>query len=464
MSDEGSSADRLARALAAQWWVDDVTIDGVTGDVELSTSAPPDLRGVYEVIERGGEGAGTVTIDGPSGAWAVHYADGEVRDVSRVGGTYTVNRLSRLERVFHGLAVFGVYLLYATAITIPAAFVMTTPIDLVGVGPVVGIGTMLLVGVGCVIGGMGLFLAVPGLTSGAATAEPGRDVPGFDALSPADRAALVAVDDAKSEREVTALLRERQALGLVGAFGFAAYVGLVGWLNAGAVGLLVATGLFPLRSVLQLASAWHLLGRVEPLDDPYVDELLSGIRATAGSGVDPTVVGVGDPDAPVHGTAAMAVPSLDRIFVPRADVEKLHRDELEAILAHEYEHVRAHAPVGLVLLHAGLVLVPGLALLASGATPSPLVLGLGLAGYFGAVRAALSLVRRRWEFEADAFASEVASPLGLAFALVRVTDRPVIDGADTGRRSGPTGELFGTHPYPHRRFARLVRAATERPE
>lgn len=464
MSEDWSPAARLAAALETEWWVDDVTLDGVTGDVSLSASEPPDLRAVYEAIERQGEGAGAVRVDGPSGAWAIDHADGEVRDVFRIGGAYTVNRLSPLERVFHGLAVLGVYLLFAAAITIPAALVLRTPLDLIGVGPVVGIGAMLLVGVGCVMGGMALFLAVPGLTSGAVTADSGSDVAGFDALSPADRAALVAIDDAKSDRESTALLREKQPLGLLGAFGFAAYLGLVGWLNAGAVGLLVATGLFPLRSILRLASTWLLLGRVESLDDPAVDELLERIREAAGSAVDPTIVGFGDPAAPVHGTAAMAVPSLDRIFVPLADVEKLHRDELEAILAHEYEHVRAHAPVGLVVLHAGLVLVPGLALLASGGTPSPLVLGLGLVGYFTAIAATLALVRRRWEYRADAFASEVASPLGLAFALTRVTDRPVIDTADASLLSGPTGELFGAHPYPHRRFARLVRAATARPE
>lgn len=462
MSDgEPVATNRLSTALCEKWWIDEVTVDDGAGVIEILTSEAPDLRAVYDAVERLGDGGGTVTVDGPSGAWAVDHVGGEVRDVRRVGGEYTVHRLSPLERFFHGLTVFGLYVIFAAVVTAVTALFLTTPLSLLGVDPLVGSIAVFVLGINCMVGGVVAFLAVPGLTSGEVQAHPGDGIDGFDELSPADRAALIATDDAKSERNLDAILRPNQALGHVGSLGFAAYLVLIGWVNAGAVGVLVVTGLYALWTVFQVGTTLFILGSLDPLDDGYVNELYTEIREAAGWEAKPDIVGFGDVDAPIQENVAMAVPSLNLIFLPLADVEKLHRDELQAMLAHEYAHVQLHSPLGLVLSKAVLVLLPGIALLVTGATPSALVIGGGLLGYFALVNAVLATVRRRWEYQADAFACEVASPHGLAFALTRLTDQHVIDATDDSILSGPTGELYGSYPYPHRRMVRVLRDARE---
>lgn len=461
MSDHEPSAVRcLAAALGDLWWVDEVTVDDAES-ITVRSSDRPDLRAVYDAVERLGEGEGTVTVDGPSASWAVEHGDGAVRDVHRVGGRYTVRRLSSPERLFVGVTLFGTYVVLAAVVTAAAGFFLTTPLALLDVGTVAGVAGMLGVGILCVVVGAVAFAVAPGATDGERAGDPGGDVAGFEALSPADRAALVAADDAKSERDPSALLRSQPALGVVGRFGFVAYLGVVGWLTAGAVGVLVAGGLFALWTVLRLRGTLAVLAALDPLDDEYVNELVAEIRDAAGAETTPTIYGFGDADGPVHGDAATALPELNAILVPMADVEKLHRDELQAILAHEYEHVRSHYPLVLALLRAALVLLPGVVLLATGATPSALAVGGGLFGYLALVDAVLAVVRRRWEYRADAFAGEVVSPLALAFALTRVADRHVVDADAASILSWPTGELYGSHPYPHRRLARLLRAARE---
>jgi len=130
---EQSATEALATSFQGEWWVDETSVDEETDAIELTTSEAPDMRNVYRTVERLGD-EGTVTVDGPSGSWAVEYAKGDVRDVKRVGGAYTVQRLSLLERFFQGLNMFGVYVIFAAIVTAVASFFSTTPLSLVDVG------------------------------------------------------------------------------------------------------------------------------------------------------------------------------------------------------------------------------------------------------------------------------------------------------------------------------------------
>lgn len=443
-----TGAADLEAAFADEHWVEAHTVED--GTVKLRASGAPDLRSVYDVIRAEASGDGAVFVLGDGQEWRVGYEDGSVVDVEREGSEYTARRMTLGQRLVSAVSFGGAYVGIGALITAVASVFMTTPVTAIE-------------GLGVAVVGLVVFLvsnAFNGVweevTGGAVAEQPGGDLPGFDALPETDRAALVAIDDEKSSRNLGALVGQYRLSPRLLNVGLVVYVMVLGYVNYGGAGVLAAGLLFSLRPAAGVALAALLAAGLEEASSPRAKTSFEAVHEAVGGATKPRLLEYGDSDNPVHENCAMAIPELDVIVLPKADVEKFHDDELRATIAHEYRHVQSHSPMVLTLVKVGLLLAPGIVLLATGATPAIRPLAGALYAALVVGLAVLALVRRRWESQADETAAGVGSPLGMAFALTRLTDRHVVDAEGQSLLTGASGQLYGSHPYPRRRVGRLL--------
>lgn len=452
VADEPTELDSLRFELRDEEWVSRTTRDGET--VTVTTEVAPNLRSVYRAIEAGNYEQGVVRVEGQEQAWEVSFEAGEVGDVERTDGQYTVLRMSAVEVLCRGLMMLGVYGAIAAVITGVASLLLETPLTLIESG------IALLASIVVAVVALVLFIVVPGMSWGANPGKPGEGLRNFERLSQLEQAALVAIDDAKSVRNQDDLLERNRLPTVLVSLGFVAYLFVLAFINFGAIGLIAMGVVAGIRLVFSALATHSIVSNLRTLDDPRVQESLDEIHEDSDGTIRPDVLKYGDTDNPVHENVAMAIPRANAILFPEADAKQFEDDEVKATLAHEYKHAQSHAPMTLAWVKMGLLLVPGIALLATGMAIDPLQLAGGLFVYFAIVTALLAAFVRRWERQADAFASEHASPIGLVFALSKLTDKHIIDAQGDSLMSAGVNEMYASHPMTHRRVTTLVDEAT----
>jgi Zn-dependent protease with chaperone function len=203
----------------------------------------------------------------------------------------------------------------------------------------------------------------------------------------------------------------------------------------------------------------------------------------------------------INAFAAGRGPADAVIAVTRGCLERLDRDQLQGVLAHEFSHLlhgdgrlnirllgllhglTAPGALGLWLLHSATPSLSSRGRLARGGFPGQLLAGglLAAIGYLGVLLARLirAAVSRQREFLADAAAVQFTrQPRGLAGALRRIRDEaagPALRTAQAealshmlfaGAAHGWFGRLLASHPPLDARIARIypafVRPATRR--
>jgi heat shock protein HtpX len=261
------------------------------------------------------------------------------------------------------------------------------------------------------------------------------------------------------------------ALGFVGLFGVAAIVwSLVGYYAGD-------------RMVLSVSGARRISHDVEPRLWNVVEEM----TIAAGLGQPPAVYVIEDP-AP-NAFATGRDPAHSSIAVTRGLLDKLNRDELQGVVAHEMSHVRNYdirfatlvgILVGLIALVADLFLRArwfGFGGRRSGDGGGGVGVVLMLVAFLFAILAPLAArivqfaISRRRELLADATAVELTrNPLGLAGALQKIADDPAklrmgnratahLYIANPLRKVKEVSGLFDTHPPIQQRIDLLLAMA-----
>ena len=456
MSSGDDLSSLLPAELASEQWVDSGTYQ--SGTVRIAASGIPDLRTVADSVDSLGIDDTTVVVTGDTQEWTVGVTDGEVVSVERTEGTYTVRRTSTAEQLLWGLGIAGFVLALSGALTAVGGFVVETPLGFVDSVGVVAVGGVLFG-----IGAVGSRVA-PGATTGPRTATPGEGIDGFDRLDDVDQAALVAFDDVKTERNsAVEALRQRGSLSeRLSGTAFSSYLFALAFINWGGVGVLALGAALGARKLLAALGTSGLVDQMEPLDSERAQTFLSEIHGNSDHDERPALATYGDRTSPVHESVPFAVPRTNTIVVPQADANRLRDDELRAVLAHEYKHIVSHYPGSLGFVSALAFLLPGFVVLFTGLSPTPVQFGVGLFLYFASFSLAIGLVVRRWEWQADAFATDHAPPLGLARALTRLTDRPTLNRNDQTVFADDLSDVYSSHPIPHERVASLVETAVGR--
>lgn len=255
----------------------------------------------------------------------------------------------------------------------------------------------------------------------------------------------------------------------------AALLGLMGWLFAGAEGMVWAllVGLF--ASVLGPGLTPGLLLRhfhareLSPRRFPQLQQVVLELSRRAGLDQVPRLYWIPDNqlNAFTAGSGEHAV-----LAVSDGLLRALSPRELTGVLAHEISHLqhndlwllnlagsvgRLTALLGqfgqiLVLLLLPLSVVGGVQI-------SPLVLLLLILAPWGSLLLQLALSRSR-EYDADLGAVELThDPVGLAMALKKLERHQEISWLNPwhwGRRQGPGGDLLRTHPITPKRIERLL--------
>ena len=431
----------------------DVDTDGIT----VVSGEYPHLRSAYNIIEAFATGSGVVNVVNLEQGWRIEYEDGEVGEVERIHGEYTVKSLSFPERILSGITQAGVLVAFAGIITALASLILATPFSFLESLAVVG-GGILIYLVSSV-----LFVIVPGVTSGERKVDPEEVVPGFEKLPSKDRAALIAMDDTKSGRSVSDYIRSNGTIPKLASMAFWSYIGVLAYLNFSGVGILVFGILLSLSWLLRATLLSSARSFFDPAEESwsYITSIVDYIHERGGNGQRPTTLEYGDVNNPVQENVAAAIPEMNIILLPSSDLKNLPEDEMEAIVAHEYKHVASHYPLVLGFLYAILLWTPGVALILSGVEPTALQVGVGLFVYFAVARGVFALISRVWENQADDFASEVASPLALAFALSRLVPEHTVGNETDSLLANSVPEMYGSHPVPRRRVSELIKRAVE---
>jgi len=438
----------IASVLNGAGWTSKVAIED--DEIHAETVETPNLRDVYDAIAHESDGCGVVIVDGQEQQFAIEYENGEVTDIEQRSGSYTINRMSRLERLFSSLASVSLFLIIGSILTGLVGLVLETPFSFVE--SVLGV----------VAGIIGFFMfsvltgVVPGMTYGTQDGTPGDGIAGFDRLERAQQLALIAIDDAKSMRNESYQYGQKTVLTSAGVMVLFSYLFVLGYINFGAIGLIGVAAIVLLRTVFGVLVSNNLDWMATEIDDGRVQSIIDELNANSEYSIDPVVYGYGKSDNPVHANIAMALPEKNTLLLPKGDIENLRRDELKAVIAHEYKHLVSHYPAVLALVEVGLYLLPGIVLLVTGLTPTPLELGTLLVVYFLVFQALTGAVVKRWERQADAFAAEQSSPLSLAFALTRLVDGHVLDSGDESLLADGATEIYRSHPIPHKRVATLI--------
>ena len=261
------------------------------------------------------------------------------------------------------------------------------------------------------------------------------------------------------------------ALGVVGLFGVAAIVwSLVGYYAGD-------------RMVLSVSGA----RRISHEEEPRLWNVVEEMTIAAGLGQPPAVYVIEDP-AP-NAFATGRDPAHSSIAVTRGLLDKLNRDELQGVVAHEMSHVRNYdirfatlvgILVGLIALVADLFLrarLFGFGGRRSGDAGGGVGVVLMLVAFLFALLAPLAArivqfsISRRRELLADATAVELTrNPLGLAGALQKIADDPAklrmgnratahLYIANPLRKVKEAAGLFDTHPPIQQRIALLLAMA-----
>jgi heat shock protein HtpX len=285
---------------------------------------------------------------------------------------------------------------------------------------------------------------------------------------------------------------------IVALFALVGYVFGLAWTGeqAGGLGLLGVFGV--------VAIAWSLIGyytgdkmvlavsgarRVTHADEPRLYNVVEEMTIAAGLAQPPAVYVI--EDEALNAFATGRDPAHSAVAVTRGLLERLDREQLQGVVAHEISHIRNYdirfatlvgILVGIIALVADLFLRSTFFGMgrrrggdSSGGGPMMLVaLALAILAPLAAAGVQFAISRRR-EYLADASGVELTrNPLGLARAL------HVIAG-DTGRlesanratahlyianplRRQHTGALFATHPPVDERIAVLLKMAHVGPE
>lgn len=252
------------------------------------------------------------------------------------------------------------------------------------------------------------------------------------------------------------------------------------------VGLVLLIGIASLVRVVQLrgggASIAAMLGgrSIDPATrDPNERRLMNVIEEMSiASGVPMPDVFVMDDEGAINAFAAGYSPDNAAIAVTRGTLERLSRDELQGVMAHEFSHILngdmrinirlmgvlfgilALTVIGRILIRAG----SGGRSSRSKGTPALMLAGLALLiiGYLGAFigRIIKAAVSRQREFLADASAVQFTrNPAGIAGALKKIAgleDGAIINAPKAeeashlffgqGIRFSMLSGLFSTHP------------------
>jgi len=260
-------------------------------------------------------------------------------------------------------------------------------------------------------------------------------------------------------------------LGFVGLFGVAAIVwSLVGYYAGD-------------RMVLSVSGA----RRISHEEEPRLWNVVEEMTIAAGLGQPPAVYVIEDP-AP-NAFATGRDPAHSSVAVTRGLLDKLNRDELQGVVAHEMSHVRNYdirfatlvgILVGLIALVADLFLRArwfgfGGRRSGDGGGGAGVIL-MFVAIFFAllapvAARIVQFAISRRRELLADATAVELTrNPLGLAGALQRIADDPTklrmgnratahLYIANPLRKVKEVSGLFDTHPPIQQRIDLLLAMA-----
>lgn len=259
--------------------------------------------------------------------------------------------------------------------------------------------------------------------------------------------------------------------------------------------LFVSLGLIALGSIIKLIqlsrggiSVAEMMGGrpVDPSTDDLLERRLMNIveEMSIASGVPAPKVYIMDYETAINAFAAGTNPSNSVIGVTRGSLEKLNRDELQGVIAHEFSHILngdVQLNINLLSVIAGILFIStiGRLLMQSPRGPArrrgagnalPLAgLALFIIGYLGLFfgRLIQSAVSRQREFLADASAVQFTrNPLGIAGALDKIATHSHIHMANghseeishmlfaTPFRS--FGGLFATHPPLVDRIHRIV--------
>ncbi|WP_049927713.1 M48 family metalloprotease [Halopiger goleimassiliensis] len=441
---EGS--DRLAVEIAAETDV---------REVFRMIEAEPDVTGTIAVVRFGGHAQWTITCENGD-IVSVEY---ETDDHWRPRRTVDVWFADSL--VFVGIGVVLVGLLTAVlGVAVPTPMSGSNALLAVGLGGVLLLAGVLLRILRALLGWHRSNLQL--WTNKRYDVVPGEYVPAFDGLPPRDRAVVVSIETAKER--VNDLLAVPPAIESLVATSVFAYLLVVAYLAVGPLAV-VLIGLFPFVSfVLSVVVIPRYLVSITSAPESnqlyhFLDELHEG------DGDQPLVRLIGNADDPIDEHLPAAYPWENLVVLPRRIVETFEPAELKAVLAHEYAHLRHH-PVEWHAIAVGTAFVlPGLALLVTPVAPTAAQLWAGLVGYLLAVEVGNRFVCRRWDRTADAFAAERTSPIAAATAILRLTDRPVLDWPLTDhdtwidQRTVPEA-----HSAPGHRFVRLVRLASNSDE
>jgi STE24 endopeptidase len=217
-----------------------------------------------------------------------------------------------------------------------------------------------------------------------------------------------------------------------------------------------------------------LFNKFEPLKDATLAQRISALLTRVGFSSKGVYVMDGSRRS-AHGNAYFTgLGRAKRIVFFDTLVERLQPAEIEAVLAHELGHFKLrHIAKRLTLsILASLALLAALGWLATqtwfytglGVTPSldsgnegvALLLFMLVVPVFAFVFAPLaSLLSRKHEFEADAFAARVASAEDLTNALVKLYE----DNASTLTPDPLHSAFYDSHPPASIRISRLAQAA-----
>ena len=458
-----SGVTELSQRLGTKAWTGETESDGETARI-VATDVP-DLRDVYEEIDRAAVETGTVVGESGTQTWEVTVEDSEISGVERTDGEYTIRRMSRIERIVRGFMMLGIYTVFASVITVLLLGVNWIPF--LGFQTPIGFWQSVYAFAGgsvlAIVAGI-LFAIVPGMSHGPREGDPGEGVPGFEELSELHQAALIAVDDAKSLRNEDAILERNRLPTVLASTAFLVYLVYLVFLNFGGVGVLVIGILSAIKALFGVAVAFGLLSALDEQDNERAHRALDEIHDASEMEKKPSLQSIGRSSNPVHENIPMAIPRTHSIIIPDADAQRLHYDELKAVIAHEYKHVMSHAPALIALMRAFTLVLPGIALVVAGFSGVQVTtvqfIG-GLYVYLLVINALFAGMVRRWERQADAFAADVAEPIDLAHALNRLTSKHVVDTDDQTVLYGDVSQMYNSHPMVHKRVVNLVQQEVE---
>ncbi|CUH39328.1 hypothetical protein JSE7799_02052 [Jannaschia seosinensis] len=251
----------------------------------------------------------------------------------------------------------------------------------------------------------------------------------------------------------------------------------VGWLLAGGTGVVLA---FAVAAAMNLFSWWNsdrmvlrMHGARPAEGNSSLHQMVADLAQRANMPV-PNVYVI-DTDQP-NAFATGRSPDRAAVAVTRGLMQRLGRDEIAAVVAHELAHIRNHDTLIMTITatFAGAIsMLANFALFFGGRRDSPLgivgVLAMMVLAPLAALLVQMAISRSR-EYEADRIGAEICgNPLSLASALTEIQDLAGRIDNHTAERNPGTAHmfiinplhahgydnLFSTHPSTENRIAAL---------